>query len=415
MGALTLMSERRQAKRQREFLESKGIQVPPQRWVERIGELDVENLTISGAALGILLASFRPRPSSVSVFAYFTGAASFAYWGVLTVTPFVPWPQLRDARAKYESSMKRRRPQDQEEFLAFSLGGHATTMPGGGKSAFGEAVTAASTLSQMFKRGSNTVEDEEHDREEQAMRDHLAEENAEHELDKNDPQPHLSRLIDGERSFRTQTNYKWTPGPEGEQMLKSHLDYLRQRRTALSREAELFWHQIAVKEAEFYSTKSGTERKEHLCAALEIMNECHVNIWVQISLVDWMIADSSKNLLQLEAMKEKRHWIPELPKEASTIRPALTLKLLQELRLHHADYLEEVRLAAELVAEDHDDPIEERVLEDPRTGEISKDPKQLLEDMRQLSRKLVEEAEIKDRASQELLMEYARQHGQTKR
>jgi len=46
-----------------------------------------------------------------------------------------------------------------------------------------------------------------------------------------------------------------------------------------------------------------------------------------------MIADSTKNLLQVEAMtgSEKGFWIPPLPKTAENIKPKLTGKFLAEL------------------------------------------------------------------------------------
>lgn len=54
-----------------------------------------------------------------------------------------------------------------------------------------------------------------------------------------------------------------------------------------------------------------------------------------------MIADSTKNLLQLKAElgKEKSHWIPPLPENADKIKPKLTRKFVAEMSDENRDTL----------------------------------------------------------------------------
>jgi len=240
-------------------------------------------------------------------------------------------------------------------------------------------------------------------------------------IDEEDPKPHLSSIEDGERVFKPATNYKWTPGSNGLQSLNEHIEHLKKRREEISKEAELFWHTVATKEAEYYETKNNTLLKDERRAALEIMNEVHLNIWLQASILDCklhqtstgfmtltdigMIADSNKNLLQMKAMSEKSHWIPPFPTSAANSKPKLTGKLLAELSDANQETLMMLRETPPV------DPTNSRLMAtDWRTGQPSKDPEAVYKDMTETMEKALLEVENRQKALDALLDETDRRN-----
>jgi len=286
----------------RRFLETKGIEVPKRRIVERLGSFDQDNVLLLGALVGIAVAGRRIRPQHLSRFSWYGGAACFGTLGSTMVLKVAPWPARREAAeqglknamiaqqyqgeviAAVDPEMKDRwwpqmnrqssTPNGPSAPPASIQGGQETDQRAGplraalaqilGPSGFGDGdISEAEALSAL----------------ETAQSD---------QLDEDDPQPHLSNIEDGERVFKPVTNYKWSPRSheDAQRCLNEHIEHLKKRREEISKEAELLWHTVATKEAEYYETKNDTPLKAEQRAALEIMNEIHINIWLQASMVD---------------------------------------------------------------------------------------------------------------------------------
>lgn len=72
---------------------------------------------------------------------------------------------------------------------------------------------------------------------------------------------------------------------------------------------------MAKKEAGYYSlAESSAETDERTKARryLEVMGTLHTRLWLGVSKVDWMIADSKKRIAQLESANDGSNitWVP---------------------------------------------------------------------------------------------------------
>ncbi|KAF2835549.1 hypothetical protein M501DRAFT_988841 [Patellaria atrata CBS 101060] len=171
--------------------------------------------------------------------------------------------------------------------------------------------------------------------------------------------PHVYIIDENEkRKWVPTTDYHWEPRSpqEGLQELQGHIVELTDLRKQLVEETEYLWIELARREQIFYREKDESirrgQRKE-----LELLGSMHFNLWAEISLLDWMIADSRKNMLQLQPAKEgkKWGWMPQVPKhiESGQYKPLRTYQTLQRHLQEKESELEEMKASRDPRVPDH--------------------------------------------------------------
>ena len=122
---------------------------------------------------------------------------------------------------------------------------------------------------------------------------------------------------------------------------EAHITRLRERRERLANEAELLWHWLAVKEAEFYNAPDAPDQDLKVAARryVETLGVIHTKVWVEASKCDWMITDAQKRIGQLRSsLSDPEHrvnWKPgALSAEASQSKPETLLRILKQIMNH---------------------------------------------------------------------------------
>lgn len=142
------------------------------------------------------------------------------------------------------------------------------------------------------------------------------------------------------RIFIPSTDYTWVPASseEGIRTLEEHLKTLVERRTREVTEAEFIWHELADRETAF-QCMTDDKARDASRRALELLGSTHHRLWDSISGLDWMIADTKKRILQLEAKQSGRTWTPAPGFiDRAKFRPDLCVEILRR----HLSNLEEV-------------------------------------------------------------------------
>lgn len=358
----------------RPYLESKGIQVPRQKLVSRLLNVDEDTCIIAGGIAGVLLARSIAQPWSVTGWKRSVGAFSMGgFVGDLANYAF-HWRQVvpcaeqvqrqKEMKAMYQEELKRfRSTQVMTKYgMSFesssSMGNNTKNHNTGLEDAARQMGTTS--MAQILRDMQKTAEEN---------LDKLAGAHDSRRLDEEDPQPHYSEMRDGERVFRPDTNYLWTGTPEH---LETHIAVLRKRREGLKAEAELLFHKMAVKEAEYHASAN---KKEDTRIALEVMNHLHINAYLEISQLDWMIADSQKTQLQLRTLRDNPSaapWIPPPPPNSDKLVAKHTMQLLDELDRDNALGMEDLEMIRESTRQALLDPALEAV--DKETGAKVEDP-----------------------------------------
>lgn len=389
------------------FLDTKGIQIPKARLVERVGHIDWDDFALVGAGVGMLIAA--RRPGQMSKFSRYGGAACIGFCAADMACALAPWPANAEAKVELIRQLAIKKQYENEVWATSPFEGRRRrarqdTQAVPPHSAGPTGPTGPTSIQQLLRQGADSTNNTP----QSPLASQFDEEQAVRELDETDPRPHLSELRDGVRVFRPETNYRWSPGKDGESELTEHIEELKKRRADLSREAELLFHQIAKREALFYDTIPNSVEKTERRASLEIMGDLHINVWIEIGMVDWMLQNSNKNLLQLKAMKEKTHWVPPPPRNAETIKPAYTLQLLKALEGLNRDHLDAISETSEILQKDPADHVG-RTMTDPRTDMPTDNPKELLEYMAGIVAKATEEEQLKAKALAEISAEAKQQ------
>lgn len=412
LGMTALLGDYVKEKQGRAYLATKNIKVPERKFVERIGNIDLDNYTLVGGGVGVLVAALGRKPWTVTGFSRFLGSFYFGASGGMVAGMVA----LSPIKAKEQVARQRAiaaRFDDEKKSLQLSTFGKGREQP---QTSAVAAQVGMSSIQQLLQQGTGSHQSVSHLQQglpqagphaQGFSTSHVNREDA-HELDVSDPRPHLSESWDGERVFRPETNYKWTPGSEGPKVLVDHINDLKKRRKRLAQEAELVWYEIAVREGKYYETPNDVDAKTERRIGLEIMNEIHLNIWLEIGIVDWMIADSKKNLLQAEAWKTKTQWYPAPPPESEATKPTHTLRLLAELDMINKEHLGVVGDTAHLLQQESPDPQAQNMI-DPRTGLPPTDAKELLQYMSGLVEKAQREEELKAKAIEEITKEAEQQ------
>ncbi|KAL2352299.1 hypothetical protein BJ546DRAFT_989256 [Cryomyces antarcticus] len=334
-GGLAAFTDHWLAPRQaRRYFEREGIKIPaPVLW-ERSRTVCSDDYIVAGAVAGLgLLAIKRNRVIPQSALVKVLGAMSIGSFAANVVFPIGRREQLQQARLIHQMQQDQTldfMPPEQRKLIMdlrarfspsailarFTQGQSNNAAPqqsgGSGWSFPGlQQVTPTKQIAVTINKDPDELD-----------------------IDEQDPQPHLSLDEDGEREFIPLTNYKWSPATneEGIRALEKHIERLQERRARRAREAEYLWHQLAEREAAYYAERAGSPSRDEKRAKLELLGSMHSTHWKDISDIDWMIADSQKNILQLRAMINKSKWIPELSRASEKGDPQSTLNELLGLR-----------------------------------------------------------------------------------
>lgn len=319
------------------YLESKGIKIPRRKLVERVTEIDADNWILLGMGLGTAAAGLMRRPWHIHGWNRFMGYASYGglagLAGALLSDPEGYTNALDKAERNRAISMAYQA--DMQQFWASrrTADDVQKNMP--------QPQVGMTPLEKLLQQaGSPRVEGQEFGKVEAVWEGDVGHDSI---LDREDPQPHYSFMRDGERIYLPSTNYEWQPGPEGVKQVEDHINVLKAQRAQLAREAELLWHQLAVKEAEYFDTPVSTESRKEQEDFVSMLSHIHFNIWNDVSALDWTIADSNKILLQMKAMEKRAHWTPPAPANEAKIAPRQTYRLLQGLEADLRASVPEIR------------------------------------------------------------------------
>ncbi|KAK4981084.1 hypothetical protein LTR66_010216 [Elasticomyces elasticus] len=336
------------------FLKSQNISLPRRKLWERTQYIDQDNFVITGAVAGVLASTLLRRPWTTYGWRRYVGAACFG-----SLAGDVAYTSLYLDRVKEAKRLRRRRIDEMRRMMPEVMRASAKEWPqltgriSGWSRSAEELRTPAITVHESLANQKKPLE--QRIAHQSTVPPSLSssgssplgsllgpdgdidDEEAAANLDEMDPRPHVSKIEEGERIFHPETNYRWAAyGEEAKRILEDHIAHLNERRAGLAKEAEYAWHQIAVREAEFYDTPNGTPEKQTKRIELGYLANVHVNTWLEIGSIDWMIADSNKNLLQLQSMLTKEpgksgsgHWIPQISDAVRRQPPKHSLKILR--------------------------------------------------------------------------------------
>ncbi|KAF2169848.1 hypothetical protein M409DRAFT_52340 [Zasmidium cellare ATCC 36951] len=267
----------------RTFLEKQGIEVPDGKIVDRVGCFDSDDAVLSGGIAAMLVSFASRKPPKVLGWKRYVG--TFTLGGTLGATLWygLMWYRLGFHRfaqiaahdgelvkeaEKCKSVINSSPPHSGIGGLAalrLPLRGTSNDRPSGAQVSLGQP--GAGQQAEILKDG-----------------------------------PHISVQIPGEREPvpRPQTNYEWSSDHEIED-LEKHIAKLRERRQRVAQESEWLWAWLSEKEAEYYNSadsKSDTPNRKEMLRYLDLLSAGQRLTWSEVSMVDWMIADSQKRLNQ---------------------------------------------------------------------------------------------------------------------
>ena len=164
--------------------------------------------------------------------------------------------------------------------------------------------------------------------------------------------PHTVAVLDGGLLFMPETDYLWSPrsAEDGLRTLRQHIAELQDERAHLAKEAEYVWLELAKKEHAYYREQDDDDgAREVQRRALNLLDSIHHSHWRRISDIDWMLANSKKNMRQIEAMQAgdgQAAWLPRPQALAGSVHsPELTRNCIRshlEGTKHVIGVLEEV-------------------------------------------------------------------------
>ncbi|KAK4540825.1 hypothetical protein LTR36_008902 [Oleoguttula mirabilis] len=322
----------------RAFLGAQGIEAPGgTKWVDRLGHPDFDDALILGGMTGVFVASQARQPWSVSGWKRLLGAAAF---GITTAKFGVSIGVLL---AMGEEGRKTNLKRLQEE-----MGWHVTInktivalqeqkLRMAGISVPSVAGVVASPLVAPMRQDlsaqptgpQNTGRDK-------IGGDHISWPNETNE-------PHLTRRVEGESApvRYAASNYTWSvPADHAVPALETHITELRQRRRELAQEAEILWHWLAKKEADFFNLSSNGSADTDLTIAarryVELLGQVHTQIWLDASKCDWMIADARKRIEQLQSSRSTAEhtvtWVPSLSASAGPVKLEMSMRRLKDFQ-----------------------------------------------------------------------------------
>ncbi|GAM91447.1 hypothetical protein ANO11243_094970 [Dothideomycetidae sp. 11243] len=305
-------------------LEEANVRLPARKFADRWNRLDGENVLMIGGVLGMLVASRRPAGWAKTRFWRTTRYVSAYSYGSLCAIPFT------DSRSTVEYMAASVVDGDAADNRLWSRFGHAVH-----SHATQGYVPEHQSALELF-HGQDSLKGNDTS----PTIDALFEEWTK------DPKPHFSYPITDEnnnvteRGFAPRRNYLYLQEPDAESGLKEHMGTLLKRRERLSNEAEYLWRKgsqvhadlaaIADKRpSEHASENEMTEfefEQAKVLATAHIVDDIHLKIWEEITTLDWVIADTKRQMLELEAKRKGSAWEPGRAKGKDT--PLATARLL---------------------------------------------------------------------------------------
>jgi hypothetical protein len=344
----------------RPYLESKGLSVPKQKIVDRPFSVDADNYIVAGGFIAIALAASTRKPWAISGWKRWLGAFScgaFAGGSFNSIYHYNTVGTLGEA-IRNQQSQSTLWSEDVKRFIVSRAANKAVG---------NERLPGATSLQDMLKTvgsAQDTGLKEINAAVEKATK------SAQEDVDEQDPRPHFSEMREGERVFFPEPNYKWQPTLDAGPQIESHIQELKERRSRLANEAAILFHTLACKQNELYATdKDDVDREQHRVDA-ELMGHLHVQTYLEISRLDWCIADSQKTKLQLKALENGQQWLPPRPQGKPNFQHAR--RLLDEFDHENEVARGEMEMLGEQAAAALQDPGLSAI--NMTTGKVVEDP-----------------------------------------
>lgn len=303
LGLATAAAQSHSRWRERSFLRIQGIEVPKGKMVDRVGFFDLDDAILSGGILALLVSSARRNPSNVLGWKRYLG--TFTIGGTYGLGGMLMWnscenyktgvdkvaqmskrdQEVLEQRKKWMPIVNSQLLQHSAESALQTIGRNKQTAgvpgvvnPNAARSPSGGA--SGSHGSGLQPQGSGPVLGTE--------------------ILNGGPHTLLQHPDSPEPIPRPETNYQWTSEHEIED-LEEHIGKLRERRQRLAQESELLWAWLSEKEAEYYNSsesKTDATNTSYLQRYLKVLSASHRKTWEEVSMLDWMIADSKKRVKQ---------------------------------------------------------------------------------------------------------------------
>ncbi|TIA69876.1 hypothetical protein D6C76_07699 [Aureobasidium pullulans] len=359
------------------YLESKGCEVPKQKIIDRPFAIDADNYILVGGLLGIGAAASVRKPWGVTGWQRWLGAfscGSFVGASFNQVYHYSTTPTLMETIARQQSQRMMWR-EDVKRFVESRAFTESRLSPDNPKQ---PGMTSMNDMLKNVGGSNNAMVRAMH-----AAAEEAAQAAQEEDVDEKDPQPHFSEMREGERVFFPEPNYKWQPGTDGVEQIESHIQKLKERRSRLANEASMLFYTLASKQNDLYLTDKDDFEREQRRVDAELMGHLHTQTYLEISRLDWCIADSQKTRLQLKALENGQQWLPQKP-EIEPI-PQHARRLLDDFDHENEVARAEMDMLSEQAVAALQDPGLGAI--DMTTGKVVDDPHaQIKKDLQELKR-----------------------------
>ncbi|KAF2147693.1 hypothetical protein K461DRAFT_283291 [Myriangium duriaei CBS 260.36] len=325
-----------------EALKTEGLDIPRRRIADRWSRIDGENILMLGGILGMLVASRRPAIWAKTRFqkaARYGAAYSYGVGFASVGLQVVPIPGFIEAQAEWRDWQESRHAGEiaLRESTDPMIGFQGPRFPMSLKDNVPGITPGARTLEGVV---SDLIGG---DAGEEAALAQMTEWSL-------DPKPHdfvgvLDENGQLKQDFISRRNMSFLDLPDAEDRLEKHLQSLTDRRQKLSDEAEVMWRlgsraytgfwksadenkhaRMAADLAEEEAERLDEEYHKAYCKA-EAVNALHAKLWEDISRLDWIIADTKRQKLELQARRKGSSWEPKPVKNQEQI-PLDTVRML---------------------------------------------------------------------------------------
>ncbi|KAI5276102.1 hypothetical protein E4T47_00812 [Aureobasidium subglaciale] len=371
----------------RPYLESKGVEIPKSKIIDRPFEIDADNYILAGGLIGLGFAASVRKPWNIVGWQRWLGAfscGSFAGASFNQIYHYNTSASLAETIAR-QQTLRNMWMEDVKRFI------ENKAIKDSGRNPEDLKQPGMTTMADMLKNvgdAQNAMVKEMH-----AAAALAAQTAQEEDVDEQDPQPHFSEMREGERVFFPEPNYKWQPGSDAVQQIESHIQQLKERRSRLAEEASMLFYELASKQNDLYLTDKEDFEREQRRVDAELMGHLHTQTYIEISRLDWCIADSQKTRLQLKALENGQQWLPQKPE--SQLKPHHARRLLDDF-----DHENEIaRAEMDMLAQQAVDALRDPGLGaiDMTTGKVVEDPhSQIKKDLEELKRVQKESTMIRE-------------------
>ena len=309
------------------FFREQGLQVPQRKLYDNVGITHLDDFTVLGGVVGTAVALRRPWAlrgwqswlGAMCIGSTIGGLGYSMYFGHNNFNSMEEFSRAKKddnaARVKWETeidNMYKTRRREQAEQMKTTSKDQRWTAP----AFLSELAQAATTV-------------------------------APHPQFKTDDGPHWKGSEPGEFHLMPQAypNYKWTAKPEEVvPKLEHHIAELRAHREKLADQCGFLWRWLIEKEEQYYRLRDDDrafgldveDQKHRLESYCQTLSAQHAELWVRISNVDWIIADTQKRIQahqrRLEHGAEETPLSPPLEKYEERRPLTSTLASLDSVR-----------------------------------------------------------------------------------